>query len=378
MEINKKIVPNNIRHSNIDCLRALCAIFVLFEHFCETDVHGAFRFASETSMAAYFLLQVLYSIARVAVPCFFLISGFLSINSQKQNFGKIITLFVMTFFYSLIPIFSITIIKIFKGEFNFFMIYKMIIETLIVKNYYLYLFVAVYTLSPFINLMIKQLNKKQYKRLLVLVFILFSFWSTLINTYISLVNKSFTGCYFTSRTGTSMGFNIANFAMLYIIGGYIRFFHEDDCIKYRIPSFVILFTLSFLTALSKIFIPSISKAFLYYDSFFVILNSIMLFIIFLSYNICENKLISFMGKNTFGTYLIHGYAMICIMKVTTVKSVVTKGFLGTLEGILIFVIGGYILSLIISWIISFTFLPLSKWWKTTKLYSFPILLTSCD
>ena len=99
--INSKVemlVSNNKRLGNIDSLRSICAIFVIFEHFCETGVYNAFSYAKETSLVAYVFLLALYSIARVAVPCFFLISGFLSIYSQKQKIGKVITLFAMTFF----------------------------------------------------------------------------------------------------------------------------------------------------------------------------------------------------------------------------------------------------------------------------------------
>ena len=221
--------------------------------------------------------------------------------------------------------------------------------------------------------MIRHLEKETYTRLILILFILFSFWSTLINTYLAVVGKlDMTGVFFTSRTGTSMGFNIANFTMLYLIGGYLRFFHEDDCNRFRIPAVVFLLLSSIIATLTRIYSPKNFHVFFYYDSIIIFMNSITFFVLFLGMRIRENPVIIFMGKNTFGTYLVHIIVIGWIQKIILIEKVVRRGFLGAIESIAIFVIGGYILSLIISSVISFIFSPINKCWKNTKLYNYYI------
>ena len=144
------------RDSNIDLLRALCAVFVVFEHFCETDAHNAFGFSETASMPAHILLRLMYGIARVAVPVFFLLSGYLSINSTKQRIGKVINLFFMTAAYSCISYVMVCVYGVIKGENNFSILHFM--KTCIPMNYYLYLFCGVYMLSPFLNIIVKSFS----------------------------------------------------------------------------------------------------------------------------------------------------------------------------------------------------------------------------
>ena len=361
--------PAKQRESNLDLLRGLCAVFVVFEHFCETSAHNAFGYTLNSSMPAHILLRLMYGIARTAVPVFFLLSGYLSINSQKQKLGKVINLFIMTGVYSFIPYFASCLNKWLDGE-GTFSIYQMI-RSVFPQNYYLYLFCALYTFSPFLNQALKNLSRKNYQRLCIILFLLFSLWSTLINTLNSIMgNMETTGWYFTSRTGTSMGFNIAIFTMMYIIGGYLHLYYKPNKRRDVLLSLVILLCSTSITTVGKIITPTLAKAFLYYDSVFVILPAVAMMILFINIHVKQNKLITFMGVHTFGTFLIHGFANNCIEKLITIENVVSTGFTGAMLGVLIFVIGVYILVLFMTSILELIATPINKKWKAMNLYNF--------
>ena len=166
-----------------------------------------------------------------------------------------------------------------------------------------------------------------------------------------------------------MGFNIANFAMLYIFGGYLKLYYKPKYKRDIWLSILVLLSSTCITTIGKIFFPKISKAFLYYDSVFVILAALAMVILFINIKVKSNKIITFMGMHTFGTFLIHGFVNGCLEKIITIESVVSKGFCGTLLGILMFVIGVYLLSLLLTSVLELIAIPINKKWKSTKLYN---------
>ena len=342
----------------------------MFEHFCETTAHNAFGFTLETSMTAHVLLRLIYGIARTAVPVFFLLSGYLSVYSTKQRLGKVINLFVMTGVYQFLQGLASFVVNHNTDELGSDDLLNVIFG-LFPQNYYLYLFCALYCFSPFINMALTNLGKKNHFRLIVILFTLFSLWSTGINTLCSLTdNMDATSWYFTSRTGTSMGFNIANFTMVYIIGCYMRLYYKPNRKKDVCCACVVLICSTIITSVSKILFPTFSKAFLYYDSVFVIVSSVALMIVFLNVRIKSNKIISFMGMHTYGVFLIHGFASACVEKVFSIEETVSKGLVLTLLGIVIFVFGVYILALIMTTVIELMVFPINGVWKKTRLYNY--------
>ncbi len=365
-------IPKN-RDTNLDLLRSICALFVVFEHFCETSAHNVFGITLESSMLAHVFLRIIYGIARPAVPVFFLLSGYLSINSYKKKIGKPINLFVMTSTYSVICYVISIILKAIKGNAGFLIMD--FVKALFPQQYFLYLFCALYMFSPFLNKSLVNLGQKNYFRLIIILFFIFSFWSTVINTFTAVTdNPDAVGWYFTSRTGTSRGFNIANFTMLYVIGGYIRLFYSAKPKRDITLSASILFCSTIITTIGKILFPTSSKALLYYDSIFVTIPAISLLILFLNINVKQNRIITFMGMHTFGTYLIHGSVSSCVEKIISIEKTVSTGIVGTLLGIGVFVVGVYVLSLIVTSCLEMLASPLNKKWKRTKLYNYQLFL----
>ena len=356
-------------------MRGICAIFVVFEHFCEQGSGNAFAFSHETSVSAHIFLRLIYGVARTAVPIFFLLSGYLSINSFKQKLGKVINLFFMVSVYSVIGyllseyvVFDNGHLLLSANTLNF----KAIIWKAFPRNYYLYLFCAVYVVSPFLNKLAHSINKKNYFKLLLSLFVLFSLWSTAINIlFIVTGDEGYPGVYFTSYAGTAMGFNFANFSFLYLTGGFLRLHCKMIHLrKNRIIAILIIVISTLITTIGTFFTTSFSKVFVYYDSIFIIIPAISLMYLFITWECKQNKFASFLGRHTFGTFLLHSYVTAFLEKFISLQSIVSQSFAGVFLGILIFVFLVYFISLIITAMFESAISSIGNRWKNTKLYNF--------
>lgn len=88
---NKQIKNRNI---GIDCLRIVAMIMILFIHFYGREkLQPDFNLSNEN----YFVAIFLQGMCCVAVNCFFLITGYYTIN-KKIKFSKILKIWKTTFF----------------------------------------------------------------------------------------------------------------------------------------------------------------------------------------------------------------------------------------------------------------------------------------
>lgn len=151
-----------------------------------------------------------------------------------------------------------------------------------------------YTLIPFINILINNLNKKMHT---ILILLLIFYFSVL---------------------GNVPGFNIViNYIILYfiiyLIGAYIRLYSNNffENIKLVKISNLIFVVLDICSVIIMLYISTkTSKKMMYYfvndsNKILAILTSITLFLRFKNMEIRHNKVINTMASSTFGVLLIH-------------------------------------------------------------------------
>ena len=131
------------------------------------------------------------------------------------KFKKLLNIWIEVLFYSLI-IYS-TLIFTNKIEFGYKALLKSFFPILLRNYWFVSVYVILYILSPFINKLIHSLNKKQYSYLVLIVFIFFSLWSTIIPPANTI---NYGGSY-----------SISWFICLYLIAGYLKRFYSDKKIK---------------------------------------------------------------------------------------------------------------------------------------------------
>lgn len=279
------------RLNNVELLRILSMLMVLTLHYLSfggfLPKYTTFSFSS---MAIWFF----ESLSFVAVNCYVLISGYFLIKS-KFKLEKLFQLCLEVLFYS---IFIYAIMIIFgKVNFSISSFAKSFLPVFLGNYWFVTCYVMLYVLSPFINKLILNLSKEEYKKLIGIILLAFSVWATFIpNNH-------------TINYGGS--YSISWFICLYLISGYIRLHLDLDSVNKYICLGLYLFC-SLINTVTYFLIPTtnyIRNDFLYnYYSITMVIGAVSLFLYFLKFKINSdilNKVISFVSPTTFGIYLIH-------------------------------------------------------------------------
>ena len=157
-----------------------------------------------------------------------------------------------------------------------------------------------YLFVPYINKMLLALSKEEYKRLLLIMFIVFSLIPTLYKD-------------------TPFGYSdLVWFICVYSFGAYIRIFEckLDNFKSSRIFSIVallvitnfILVILIDLATIYRIYIGGIGPYYFYsMNKVLTLFISLLIFLGFKNLKIKSSKLINTIGASTFGVYLLHDH-----------------------------------------------------------------------
>lgn len=237
-------------------------------------------------------MKFLTSLFVCAVNVYVLISGYFLSASNRRNIIKILEQLFQLILLSIIIYFVNSSGYSFVGFIN----------SLIPCNWFVVLYIVLYLISPFLNLVIKELNKKQYVLLLVLLFCLFSFYPTLIDLIEAFRGYLSLGTSTIGMFGSQSGYTIVNFVLIYFIGGFIRKFGLENLKKiYLVPLF---FVCSFIILGWSYLEPNSAWA---YCNPFVIAEAVLAFLIFRSIKMPNIKPIIYLSQASFMVYLTHIY-----------------------------------------------------------------------
>lgn len=358
-----------VRQSNFELMRIVSMFMIIVWHLF---LYGVNMDTASPSLKLVF--DFFRSIMVVHVNSFILISGYFLINSEfkmskllKLNdsvvFYKIIIYLVFVYF-GLATTDSITILR------NFF--------PFDLENYwFMRIYMIMYIFSPFYNVFINNISKNVHKKILIIMFLIFSILSTLTNQEAVM---DYT---------VSYGYSIVSFTFLYFIGAYLRKYPIDDTYlgkKYSnslkqllfIISFFILALFNYSMHITSIQLMQHKGIFEYvgnilfisfnqYDNPIVLVQSISYFMFFyyMSFN---SKIINAVSKTVFGIYLIHENLFIrnTMYKWFNFPKIVNS----KIEFVHIFIVAVIIFTscFIIDFIRQFVFkiiynLKVSKWWR---------------
>ena len=264
-------------------------LLIVMHHY---SVHGGFDFMSPLNLKVY-LVQCLAMGGKLGVNLFVLVSGYFLC---KRNFKwqRLIKLEFEVIFYSCIigVIFFIFLperetLKNLLGE----------LTPLCTRKYWFYdIYFLLFLLSPFINKFVFALNQDAFKKILILLFVLWVFIPSFPK--------------FNTLQIPTLGW----FVYLYLCAAYIRIFKNDftkNSAIYTLLGIIgyILILLSVLAFDLLGFIDSRFQSrfdyFLPMNSILVFISSILLLIGFSKWNIGYKKEINTIASTTFGIYLIH-------------------------------------------------------------------------
>ena len=286
------------RNYSLDLLRIIAMLFIVCLHYL--GVGGSFYNlnSGEAISLNYYLASQLEALATVGVNCFVLISGYFCVSGtfRLKKVGK---LYANTIFYTLIAFIVYTAIFGFALSNLIDSFFPLIMST----YWFITVYIVLYILSPYINKLCEALSQKQHLTLLIILFVVFSVWKSLIPI--------------AETIDTRKGYSLTWFIVLYLTGAYIR--------KYNVMLFkrnwlnlVMYFAISLLIAGIKLsaillsekisFLNQGQNLFYHYDSVTILASSVFLFVFFKRLTVKAKVItqtVRFITPSVFSVYLIH-------------------------------------------------------------------------
>lgn len=294
------------RDSNIELLRILLILGVIVLHY--NGWRGGFAAVAPRSINEA-VLHLLENCSICAVNVFLIISGYYLCRKETVSYGKASSLIIQVIFWNE----AITIINILLGAVRGSSpdpgaIMKSIMVSLIPANYYAILYVVVYLLAPYINSLIRSLDKPTLQRLIVTLLLIFSLWSVIADQITIVSSGGIQGFSPIGNSGGAEGYTIVNFMMMYFIGAYFRISEispkRSQLLLLAVCTIAVLMVFDYIEILFNIRTAFLSRD---YNSPFVIALACEVFLLFRELRIGYRKTINTLAKCCYTTFLIHTF-----------------------------------------------------------------------
>lgn len=277
------------RKANIELLRIISMILIVLHHYV---AHGGLV-DIDTISNNKFIGEFLYIGGKLGVVIFILISGYFMVDS-KFKVRKLIKIYLEVLFYSL----GIYLVLIFnnKIEFSLVSFFKSILPISYGQYWFVTGYVGLYIFSPFINKLIKNLEKSQYITLI------------LIGTITLVIIPTFT------PKGNGIYSDVLYFIYLYVLAGYLKKYDikfinsRKKCILLIAFMLIFILTISIISTFLGQHIKVFNKGIKYFDksnSIPILILALSIFELFRMIEIPENKIIYLLARTSFAVYLIH-------------------------------------------------------------------------
>ena len=279
-----------VRDSNIELLRILTMFGVVILHYNNASMGGGFAYVAGGSINQM-ILKGLESLFICAVNLFILISGYFSCNSKRAEPVKAFSLLLQVVVFGAIEY----AVALASGQ-----AYSTIalLKALLPSNYFVWLYIATYLLSPFINTLLSKLNRRQCGQFVLLCFLLFSAWPATMDLVQCFIPVDTTSMNTLGLFGSNAGYTITNFLLMYVIGAWLRI--SDFKVKKRYSLLVLILCTGLITLLSM---KDEAYAWSYHTPL-VIIEAAAAFTLFRQISF-RSKVINFMAKGAFSCFLLH-------------------------------------------------------------------------
>lgn len=296
MNFTAKEQSRATRNYGIDLLRIVSMLLIPILHILG---HGGVISTVQLDSINYQIVWFMELAAYCGVNCYALISGYVGYSS-KHKYTNIIMLYLQVVFYSIV-IFVIFILSkpelIIKQD-----VFSMLLPVSSRQYWFFTAYFCLALFSPFLNMILDNLEWTTARRLLITIALLFVVLPTVFHYDIFY---------------TGEGYSALWLSMLYLIGGCINKFDigkRGKAIKYFVGYFACV-TITWLIKMKRVhvftgdwFSVSNEGDFLVaYTSPTILFAAIFLLIGFrnLNFGKLSIKIISFFAPLTFGVYLIH-------------------------------------------------------------------------
>jgi len=192
---------------------------------------------------------------------------------------------------------------------------KQFAGNLIPVNYFVILYIALYFLSPFLNMMIERIDEKNcFGSFLAVLIILFSVWPTVVDILQEITGKEFRGLSTIGAYGSQWGYSIVNFSMMYMIGAWLKYRKDDE--KMRVNHapgiFIAVCVLTVWACINDIIGYNVERSAWEYCNPVMIFLAVKIFLLFRQIEIRGrrlSKVINRLAQSSFSVYLLHFYLL---------------------------------------------------------------------
>lgn len=213
---DKENMPKHrVRKSNIELLRIMSMLLIISFHYV---YKSGYVFESLTINS--FIVKAFYMFGELGVNLFVLITGYFMING-KFSFKRLIRLVLEVEFCNILVMIIANILGILKYK-----SIKSIVVGLffpIISNSYWFVtaYILLYCFSPFLNILLKNMNQKIYIKFLVVGILIYS------------VIPTFFGLLYNSTEETLYYSRFIWFLIIYSIGAYINMYQINVLKKWK-------------------------------------------------------------------------------------------------------------------------------------------------
>lgn len=276
-----------MRNSNIEKLRILSMIMIVFSHFY---VHSNIDVTDLSIIFNRFVLP-LSNLGGIGVTLYILITGYFMID-KRFDIKRILKLEFIVIFYSVL---SLIICFFISNE--LISVKKIIVSIfpLFTNHYWFFTtYVVLLLLIPFLNVYLNSISKNNYAKFLLILIFLFIFIPTF------------------KISGPNLADNLLLMITIYSTGGYINKFgislSLNNIRKIMFSSIFLLIVIVSLIVIASLKFDFLARAddhFLLRHSIFTFIIAVSLFIIYIKKQAYSSNIINFLAKKTFAIYIIH-------------------------------------------------------------------------
>lgn len=272
---NSSVITNNTsRNYSIDILRILCMFMIVILH---TERHGGYLDVYPPLSIINFILHYINILCSVAVNVFFLISGYFLIN-EDFRLSKLLKVIIEVWFYSWLYLFFLFLFD--KSSLSFSSIYALVFPLSFQEYWFMTAYVGMYLLSPIMNLLLRNISRKQHEVVVLLFVLMGSIWDFLVP--------------YSNPFYFAHGYSLLWSLVLYAIASYIRLYISLTKITSRyLSSYICACTIGAVIWYLTILITSgnsivnghdISEYFFGYSQPLNLIASLSLFLAFIQHN----------------------------------------------------------------------------------------------
>lgn len=231
-----------------------------------------------------------------------IISAYFMASSNKRDLWKPIQLLAQVIIFS---VSKYTLISMIKCNFSI----RGLVGALIPANYFVILYIVVFIISPYINLIFEHLDSRKRKLFICTLILLFSVYPTIVDVLIEVTKHSFNGLSSIGMYGSQYGYSIVNFALCYCVGAYIRFESEYiskvNTSKLVVGLFACVSAMTIWSVINDRIGYFTEKTAWEYCNPLVIMSAVSAFLLFKRIKIKNSNIVNSLAKGSFTVYLIH-------------------------------------------------------------------------